>query len=81
MSRYEVIQATRAEESLVAYLMTLAFGSDPVARWVWPDPKVYKRVSRVYQAVWWKGVRSWWHACRHGSAFCRHVAAPGGASR
>jgi GNAT superfamily N-acetyltransferase len=43
MSRYEVIQATRAEESLVAYLMTLAFGSDPVARWVWPDPKVYTR--------------------------------------
>jgi hypothetical protein len=43
MPRYEVIQATRAEESLVAYLMTLAFSSDPVARWAWPDPKIYTR--------------------------------------
>jgi hypothetical protein len=43
MSSYEVIQAPRAEESLVAYLMTLAFSSDPVARWAWPDPKIYTR--------------------------------------
>jgi hypothetical protein len=56
MPRYEVIQAIRAEESLVAYLMTLAFSSDPVAAMGLAGPaSLHEGVSRVYQAVWWQG--------------------------
>jgi ribosomal protein S18 acetylase RimI-like enzyme len=33
--------ATADDEAAVAAILTLAFSSDPAARWTWPEPKVF----------------------------------------
>lgn len=37
----KVETATAADQAAVVAALTLAFSSDPAARWSWPDPKVF----------------------------------------
>jgi hypothetical protein len=37
----EVMTATRAEQQAVIGVITLAFSTDPAARWVYADPREY----------------------------------------
>jgi ribosomal protein S18 acetylase RimI-like enzyme len=41
MTTHTVETATAADEAAVIDALTLAFSSDPAARWSWPDPKTY----------------------------------------
>lgn len=41
MSNYEVKIATELEQEVVIDALKLAFGADPAARWVWPNPQKY----------------------------------------
>ncbi len=41
MATHSVHSATAAEIAAVADVLTLAFGTDPAARWSWADPRVY----------------------------------------
>lgn len=41
MTTHNVQTAAATEEAAVIAALTLAFSTDPAARWTWPDPKAY----------------------------------------
>src|SRR5262245_39245619 len=41
MTTHRVETATADDEATVVAILTLAFSSDPAARWTWPDPQAF----------------------------------------
>lgn len=59
-----VITATRTEEAPILSVITLAFGTDPVARWAYADPAAYLAHMPMLTAAFGGG------ALDHASAYC-----------
>jgi GNAT superfamily N-acetyltransferase len=59
-----IIVATRAQQDVVTSLITLAFSTDPVVRWIFADPAVYLTHVPAYIQAFGGA------ALDHGTAFC-----------
>src|SRR5260370_23550108 len=59
-----IMAATRAQQDPVIGVVTLAFSTDPVARWLFPDPGHYLAHAPAFMAAFGGG------ALDHGSAYC-----------
>ena len=71
MSTFQVRAASRREQRAVIDVITLAFSTDPMARWAYPNPK-------TYLAIWPETVKAF-----GGSGFAHgtvHLAGDGGAA-
>ena len=64
MSIPTIRSATPADEDLVVSAIVMAFTSDPVTRWIWPDPHTYLPNMPVFTRVF--GGR----ALQHEGAYC-----------
>ncbi len=64
MQDHTVAIATEADQARATTTLELAFSADPVMRWLWPDPSVYRaafsrfvdamaRVSFSQGSAWW----------------------------
>ena len=71
MSAVEIRPASERDRQAVIDVITLAFSTDPMARWAFPDPQ-------TYLAVWPEMIEAFsGHAFAHGTV---HVVAGGGAA-
>ena len=72
------VEVTRTDRKRAVQSLTLAFSSDPVVRWAWPDPERY--LTYWPQFVEAFGGRAFDHGTAHGLDDCLAVAlwlAPG----
>jgi ribosomal protein S18 acetylase RimI-like enzyme len=72
------VEVTRTNRTRAVQSLTLAFSSDPVVRWAWPDPERY--LTYWPQFVEAFGGRAFDHGTAHGLEDCLAVAlwlAPG----
>jgi GNAT superfamily N-acetyltransferase len=72
------VEVTRTDRKRAVQSLTLAFSSDPVVRWAWPDPERY--LTYWPQFVEAFGGRAFDHGTAHGLEDCLAVAlwlAPG----
>ena len=49
MAEQRIRTATASDEASIVAVVTLAFGSDPAARWTWPDPHLYVQHFPAFQ--------------------------------
>ena len=71
MSTVEVRAASEREQQAVIHVLTLAFSTDPMARWAFPDP-------HTYLEIWPEMIKAFGaNGFAHGTV---HLAAGGGAA-
>ena len=64
MSSPLIATATPSEQQRVVATLVMAFSSDPIARWVWPEPDRYLTYFPEFVALFGGG------ALEHGTAYC-----------
>jgi ribosomal protein S18 acetylase RimI-like enzyme len=64
MGLFSVRKTTPADEAAAIATVVLAFSTDPVARWCWPDPQQYLEYMPGFIKAFAGG------AFEHGGAFC-----------
>ncbi len=64
MAEQKIKTATASDEASVIAVMLLAFGTDPAARWTWPDPQRYlEHFPKFVETLGGKAIA-------HGGAYC-----------
>ena len=64
MAEQKIKTATASDEASVIAVMLLAFGTDPAARWTWPDPQRYlEHFPKFVETLGGKAIA-------HGGAHC-----------